>query len=585
MAKTRNVFEIGNVRIANGDQKMFMTSIANIANSKDGDGNYCVGESKEYLFAEADMSRLEYDDDFDFNTFGIAAPIVVAGCMDKKSRNIQLSTVDVAAKQAFDAPSHLDKDAPDFERCKEQAENYVIAVLLFELATRTSKYKKDANKAFEGFMTKWVAGDHSGAQQECISLVECLNKLIADEKIDVHRTIYDELPLNLVLSGELAPTKMIDGEFQVFKMNVEESNVTKYSREDLKTKFILDPKHVYSEEEKMRMHPLPDFYEPSERVLVLLDKIKRMWALPPHQRMVNIMFEGPAGTGKTMDAKAMASMLGLPYYKVTCSANMDETDFTEVMLPVASDSDEIVSIPSDDELFFDPEGSYKELTGKEEKHVTQEMLDKAVEEAKTKNKNAGQVRYINFPSDLVLAFEKGGLCEIQEPTCIADPGVMTVLNSALERGGQLNLSQRTITRNPECIFVITTNPGYNGCRPLNESVRDRMQDTEDVQLPTQAEQVKRLKTYTGCKDSKFLKKLVAGVTTLNDALENEGIISHVSLRGMSDFVLQVMCGFDVDTALDSAIINKVSTDKEVKAMMNMVIDENTQLRSLVYHQK
>ena len=47
----------------------------------------------------------------------------------------------------------------------------------------------------------------------------------------------------------------------------------------------------------------------------------------------------------------------------------------------------------------------------------------------------------------------------------------------------LNLPTGIIRRHPDCIIVITTNRNYQGNRPLNESLRDRMQHAEKMDLP------------------------------------------------------------------------------------------------------
>ena len=49
--------------------------------------------------------------------------------------------------------------------------------------------------------------------------------------------------------------------------------------------------------------------------------------------MRNFMMRGPAGTGKTEGAKAIAAGLGLPYVHLTCSANTEIYDLLGQMLP------------------------------------------------------------------------------------------------------------------------------------------------------------------------------------------------------------------------------------------------------------
>ena len=133
-----------------------------------------------------------------------------------------------------------------------------------------------------------------------------------------------------------------------------------------------------------------------------------------------ILLEGDAGSGKTQLAKALSADFGLPYTKVTCFADMDKSDVLGAILPVLPEKDGQQS----------------------------------------------SVEYQYYPSEIVRAYENGWLLEIQEPMVIRDAAVLMALNSALEPDGSINLPTRIVHRHPDFIAVITTNRGYNGCRPL-----------------------------------------------------------------------------------------------------------------------
>ena len=96
--------------------------------------------------------------------------------------------------------------------------------------------------------------------------------------------------------------------------------------------------------------------------------------------------------------------------------------------------------------------------------------------------HSDKVEYRYYPSEIVRAYENGWLLEIQEPTVIRDAAVLMALNSALEPDGSLNLPTRIAHRHPDFIAVITTNRGYNGFRPLNEALRDRVQHAEKTRF-------------------------------------------------------------------------------------------------------
>lgn len=50
-------------------------------------------------------------------------------------------------------------------------------------------------------------------------------------------------------------------------------------------------------------------------------------------QMRNFLLRGPAGTGKTQGAMAIAAGLHLPYMKYTCSASTEVFDFVGMVFP------------------------------------------------------------------------------------------------------------------------------------------------------------------------------------------------------------------------------------------------------------
>lgn len=164
-------------------------------------------------------------------------------------------------------------------------------------------------------------------------------------------------------------------------------------------------------------------------------------------------------------------------------------------------------------------------------------------------------------------------------TCVADAAVLLILNSALEKEGVINLPQRTVKRHPECIFVMTTNRDYEGCRPLNQALRDRFNITKKVVLPSVEEQIDRLSAATGCTNNDFLRTTVESVEDLNKFLHNNGINASISLRGMQDFVMDVVRGFDLRESVMEDMLYKVSTDDEEVAEMENFLELSTRLFS------
>ena len=292
--------------------------------------------------------------------------------------------------------------------------------------------------------------------------------------------------------------------------------------------------------------------------------------------------EGPKGTGKTMDAKVLSRLLGLPYTKETCFSDMDSSNVIGSFLPVADEEPDIW-LPSEDEIFFDPAGCYEKLTGEtltDEQKLkisdldVQEAIQEALEREEEKDTTP---KYVFYSSEIVKAFENGWVCEIQEPTCIADAAVLMILNSALEKDGVINLPHRIVKRHPDCIFVVTTNRDYEGCRPLNQALRDRFNITKKVSLPSDEELMDRLKASTDCQDMELLRKTVEAINALNDYLANNGINDSVSLRGMQDFVADVMRGFDLRESALEDMIYKITTDDDEVAEIEAFLETSTQL--------
>lgn len=84
----------------------------------------------------------------------------------------------------------------------------------------------------------------------------------------------------------------------------------------------------------------PASHKTSQEEVRIASEIKNNW-LDPEMKIMNVLLEGDAGSGKTQLVRALSDDLQLPYTKVTCFADMDKTDVFGALLPVVStDSDE-----------------------------------------------------------------------------------------------------------------------------------------------------------------------------------------------------------------------------------------------------
>ena len=162
--------------------------------------------------------------------------------------------------------------------------------------------------------------------------------------------------------------------------------------------------------------------------------------------MRNFLLRGPAGTGKTMGAKAIAAGLGLPYMKYTCSAGTEIYDFVGMVFPNTEHStgdaqldqereqlrslggmtyenvSKLLHLPDLEDMDYDPAGVYQSLTGVENQAATAQDCMALVLEKVTEKVRAAQRRTCrNFGSNLHLCGD--GLYQgVEERLCRRNSG-------------------------------------------------------------------------------------------------------------------------------------------------------------------
>lgn len=169
-----------------------------------------------------------------------------------------------------------------------------------------------------------------------------------------------------------------------------------------------------------------------------------------------------------MGAQAIAAGLNLPYTLMTCSANTEITDLVGQFIPDTNGfhgSTPIEDLPKISDITMHPPSVYMMLTGeydesKTEDDVLQKLIEIAVGNLMEKEDPAGQrIRYVDTP--LVEAIRHGYVCELQEPSCIANPGVLVGLNSLLDNCQVITLpTGERVRRHPDTVIVVTTNSDY-----------------------------------------------------------------------------------------------------------------------------
>ncbi len=295
----------------------------------------------------------------------------------------------------------------------------------------------------------------------------------------------------------------------------------------MKKNCILSPSRQLTEEEQSLVWQKPHSHIESDAEKRIYKEVLRNWNRG-EMKISTILLEGDAGSGKTQLAKALSADFNLPYTKVTCFADMDKSDVLGSILPLIPEKDD----------------------------------------------KSGTVKYNYYPSEIVRAYENGWLLEIQEPTVIRDAAVLMALNSALEPDGSLNLPTRILHRHPDFIAVITTNRGYNGYRPLNEALRDRVQHAEKLDLPPKAVMMERAVAKTGCHSQDVLSVLAETIIILDETARANGIKGVAGMRSYIFWIDAVASGESVQNTLYNKVMYKITTDREELNILEQALLKN-----------
>ena len=401
-------------------------------------------------------------------------------------------------------------------------------------------------------------------------------------------------------SGNFTPDRVLAGEFTILAHTgatvvLEQKETVPHS--DFIGKYILTPARGLTAHEEALVPTLAPWYVLPEEVVSICAHAQKSTekSLP----MRNFLLRGPAGTGKTEGAKAIAAGLHLPYVKYTCSANTEVYDFIgqvfpETDGPSTGDADldrerqelkemggityenvkKIMGLPDLDDMDYDPEGTYMLLTGHAKAGATSqdcmaEVMDQVTAKlqklctVKPETVNAGQT-YTYTETDFIRALKYGYVCEIQEPTTIMQPGVLVGLNSLLEQNGTITLpTGEVIRRHPDAVVVVTTNVSYEGCRGMNQSVLDRMNLTQDIELPAPEIMAQRAMSVTGCEDDVLVSRMVQVVNDMADFCRKNGISDgSCGMRSLIDWIMSAEITGDPHTSALCTIISKATADEE-----------------------
>ena len=320
------------------------------------------------------------------------------------------------------------------------------------------------------------------------------------------------------------------------------------------------------DEYKQLIPSLPPYYVHTKEILTILKHI--VATTGDVEPMRNFLLRGPSGTGKTVGSMAIANGLGKPYVSITCSANTEIIDLLGQMLPNVSGTDESFSLS---DVTYAPDEVFQKLTGTEKEDATSEEVFNLLMEKKASS------QYIYQESDFVRAIRNGWVVEIQEAAAITNPAVLTGLNKILNMAemtaeGMLLPDNTRLKRHPESIVILTTNVNYEGCRPLNQSVLDRMSLIYDMEMPPRNDLLKRVKARTGFEDDDVLARMVRVIDQIEEQMRISGINGTCGPRALNDWVRSVMITGDPFESGVLAVVNKAATEREDRDVITKILE-------------
>ena len=251
-------------------------------------------------------------------------------------------------------------------------------------------------------------------------------------------------------SGAYTPNTVMAGEFTIFaktgKVTVSAAT-NEIPHTDFEGKYQLTPGRKLSILEESLVPKLDDWYIIPEQVVNICRHAQITTGKPMQMR--NFLMRGPAGTGKTQGARAIAAGLHLPYMKYTCSASTEVFDFVGMVFPktdtmTTGDAQldkeremimamgginyanvaKVMNLPDLEDMDFDPCGVFQSLTGITNEDATSRdcmavVMDMVAEKIKALSKPAegeqssGQT-YTYVETDFIKALKNGYVIEVQE---------------------------------------------------------------------------------------------------------------------------------------------------------------------------
>ncbi len=513
-----------------------------------------------------------------------------------------------------------------YDKNTETMESYVanqsnrdgaaIMMALFPILMNDAEFSEKFNEYYAEYAAGYPDLDKA---KECMAyLCDNAYRRVKNETIPQHIKVEIDKSGNLMRvasshldSGAFTPKEVVAGEFTIFAATGPATIISKATtvveHSDFAGKYTMTER-TFSPLEQSLIPKLPPWYIIPQEVVDICKHAQATTGKPTQMR--NFLFRGPAGTGKTMGAKAVAAGLGLPYMKYTCSAGTEIFDFVGQVFPNtdglgSSDPElereretlramgginyenvaKLMNLPDLDDMDYDPAGVYFKVTGTEKQNASTQdcmavVLSKVVEKIAVLSKpdenvsEKGQT-FKYEETDFLKALKLGYVVEIQEPTTIVQPGVMVGLNSLLEQEGSITLpTGEIIKRHPDAVVIVTTNVSYEGCRGMNQSIIDRMSLVRDVELPEPEVMVQRAMSVTGATDELMVSDMVRVVNDMADFCRKNSITDgSVGMRSLIDWIVSAeITGNVYQSALQTVVSKATADDDDREAIISSVLE-------------
>ena len=300
--------------------------------------------------------------------------------------------------------SIFDKNTETIENYKLHASERDGAAVMMALVPLLLK-DDEFDEHFQAYYDQRVAGypDMKKATESMAILCDNAYRRIKDDTCSAHLKVTLDKSGNVLRvsqghldSGAYTPNAVLAGEFTIFaktgRVTVSAAKDA-IDHKDFVGQYQLSGGRVLSVIEETLVPKLEEWYIIPDQVVNICRHAQVTTGRPMQMR--NFLMRGPAGTGKTQGAMAIAAGLHLPYMKYTCSAGTEIFDFIGQVFPntdgfsssnpqIASEREmlkamgginyanvaKLMSLPDLDDMDYDPAGTYKLLTGIDKEDAT-----------------------------------------------------------------------------------------------------------------------------------------------------------------------------------------------------------------------